>query len=66
MEMDFLLLSKLEKNFYECIGDKKNRKLKETIADYVIGEVIVEPFMSERSWDALRAYAYYKKLIGKY
>lgn len=53
------------KNFYECIGDKKNRKLKETIADYVIGEVIVEPFMSERSWDALRAYAYYKKLIGK-
>lgn len=54
------------KSLYECVAkDKRNKKLRNNIADYMIGEIIVEPFMKETSWDALRAYAYYKNLMGK-
>ena len=49
-----------------CIGNNKREiRLKTSISEYVIGEVFIEKMIRQESWSALRAYAYYKKLLGK-
>ena len=42
------------------------RKVSEAgISEYVIGEVFIEKMIKHESWDALRAYAYYKRMLEK-
>ena len=68
LEGEPLLLEILQtgRKMIDCIGnDTKETRLKTSISEYVIGEVFIEKVIKQESWDALRAYAYYKKMMGK-
>ena len=68
LEGEPLLLEILQtgRKMIDCMGnDTKETRLKTSISEYVIGEVFIEKVLKQESWDALRAYAYYKKMMGK-
>lgn len=68
LEGETLLLEILQtgRKMINCMGnDKEETRLKTSISEYVIGEVFTPKVIKQESWDALRAYAYYKKMIGK-
>lgn len=68
LEGEPLLLEILQtgRKMIDCMGnDTKETRLKTSISEYVIGEVFIEKVIKQESWDALRAYAYYKKMMGK-
>lgn len=63
---DLLVTLQSGKQMLECIGNNKDKiSLRSHISEYVIGEVFIEKVIKQESWDALRAYAYYKKMMGK-
>lgn len=52
------------RQMFLCIGNATNKDtVKNVIADYVIDSMIIEPVIKKYNRDALRAYAYYKKLF---
>lgn len=45
-------------------GTSNRNRFRNTVADYIIGELIIEPLMNKGDEASLRAYAYYRELFG--
>ncbi len=61
-----LKILECSRQMMECMGDRKDLgRLKTGISEYAIREVFIEKMIKHESWDALRAYAYYKRMLEK-